>query len=72
MKRKYQIYQETGFDRDSGPVRDTIKTFRNEPDAMSFYNDPKNIRRFGTMYLIKMEDDAEYSWDDRHKEWKTA
>ena len=69
MKRKFEIYQEIGFDRDSGPVKDTIKTFKNEPEAMSFYNNPKNIRRYGTMYLTKIENDQVFTWDDRKGAW---
>ena len=71
MKRKYTIYQDAGFERETGPVREAVKTFKNERDALSFYNDPKNVRRFGTLYL-NMQDEAgvTYDWDDRKEMWQ--
>lgn len=71
MKRRFEVYQEVGFDSESGPTTETIKTFKNEPDAKSFYNDPKNNRRYGTMYMRKYDQDGtSYSWDDRKGMWR--
>ena len=71
MKRKYEICQDTGFELESGPVREIIKTFKNETDALAFYNNPKNIRRYGTMYL-RMRDESgdQYAWDDHKEAWQ--
>lgn len=70
MKRKYEICQETGFENDSGPTIETIKTFKNEPDAIAFYTNPKNVRRYGTMYMNMRDDSGNYRWDDRKEMWQ--
>lgn len=71
MKRKFEIYQDTGFENESGPVKETVKTFKNKPDALAFYNDPKNIRRYSTLYLMMYDEDGNtYEWDDRKETWE--
>lgn len=71
MKRKFEISCDTGFENESGPVRETIKSFKNEPDALRFYLDPRNTRRYGTMYLeMRNEHGNTYEWDDSVEMWR--
>lgn len=71
MKRKYEVSQDTGFEQDSGPVREVVKSFKNETDALAFYTNPKNIRRYGTMYLTMKDESGDlYNWDDQKEMWQ--
>lgn len=71
MKRKFEISHESGFDLESGPTRSVIKTFKNQPDALAFYNDPRNLRRYGTLFLtVHTEDGRILTWDDRKENWQ--
>ena len=73
MKRKYEIYQEGMPGVDGLPTHRTIKTFKNEPEAMAFYNDKRNIRRYGPMFMNKSTGDGDmFSWDDRNERWVSA
>ena len=73
MKRKIEIYNESRIDENGRPVMEVIKSFKNEPDAKAFYNDQKNIRRYGTMFMFKSDPDGStLSWDDRKEEWVSA
>lgn len=72
MKRKYGIY-ESQIDETGSPVMRVIKEFKNEPEAKAFYGDKKNIRRYGSMFMFKNNDDCSVcSWDDRKEEWVSA
>lgn len=69
MKKKFEIYNESGIDENGYPIRTMVKSFKNEPEALAFYNNKRNIRRYGTMYMSKSADGASYNWDDRREEW---
>ena len=73
MKRKFEIYHEPRIDENGRPVREMIKSFKNEPEARAFYNDQRNIRRYGTMFMFKKDSNGlTLSWDDRKEEWVLA
>ena len=72
MKRKFEIYHERGFDESGHPIRESVKTFKNEPEARAFYNDPKNNRRYGPMFMSRMTAEGNALWDDRREEWIPA
>jgi len=73
MKRKIEIYNEMGLDENGHPIPETIKRFKNETDAMAFYRDWKNYRRYGTMYMKRDgKDGGSEIWDDRKEEWVTV
>lgn len=71
MKRRYVVRTDSGYD--SAGIyqsRRQIKTFRNEPDAIAFYNDPKNVREHGCLFLEMIDKNGElHDWDDTRKEW---
>ena len=70
MKRKFEIFRERVYPSDTGAVRETIKTFKNEPEAISFFNDPRNQRRYGQYSMTKRDADGrEYAWDERRNQW---
>jgi len=69
MKRKYVIYSEAGVDESGRPIRNMVKTFKNEPEAMAFYGDIRNARRYGAMFMYKSAGDSAMLWDDRREEW---
>ena len=69
MKRKYVIYNESGVDENGRPIRNMVKTFKNEPEAMAFYGDIRNARRYGAMFMYKGAGDSAMLWDDRREEW---
>ena len=69
MKKKYEIYSESGVDENGYPIRSVVKSFKNEPEAQAFYNNRRNIRRYGTMFMSKNADGELFNWDDRREEW---
>lgn len=70
MRQKIEIFCETGLDDNGYPVRKSIKKFKNEPEALAFYGDQKNVRRYGTMFMNKKTGDGiSFSWDDRKEAW---
>lgn len=69
MKRKYVIYNEAGVDENGRPVRSMVKTFKNEPEAKAFYNDFRNARRYGSMYMYRSAGECTMLWDDRKEDW---
>lgn len=63
MKHKYIVSQEQ-IDRK------TVKTFRNEPEAVAFVSDEKNQRMYGGLLLeYKGADGIVYHWDASKGEW---
>lgn len=73
MKKKIEIYHEPRVDDNGQPVRETIRTFKNEPEALAFYNDHRNARRYGAMFMVKnAEDGMSFAWDDRKEGWVQA
>ncbi len=63
MKRKYIVFQEQ-------IERKTVKTFRNEPEAVAFVSDEKNQRMYGGLLLeYKGTDGIVYHWDAGKGEW---
>ena len=74
MKRKYVVYKEAwGTNGKDQYVPKEIKTFRNEPEALAFISDDKNLYMYGDM-LLKMQDtDGRcYNWNDRKHLWETS
>ena len=70
MKRKIEVYHEPCVDGSGHPVRQTIRTFKNEPEARTFYNDDKNVRRYGALFMSrKAADGTIANWDDRTEAW---
>lgn len=70
MRQKIEIYNEMGLDAEGRPIPETIKRFRNENEAMAFYHDWKNARRYGTMYMKReTKDGVCQTWDDRKEAW---
>ena len=73
MKRRFEIYNESGFDENGYPVRTVVKAFKNEPEAMAFYYDKRNNRRYSSMSMqMHVADGTCMMWDDRRKEWVTT
>lgn len=71
MKSKYEVFRESGYDETNGHSSySKVKSFRNEPEAVAFITDPKNLRMYGELYLERRCDDgACYEWDACKKEW---
>lgn len=70
VKAKFIVTRDKGYDNIDAP-REVLRTFKNEHDAVNFFEDPKNQRMNGVMYLEKLSSDGiHYSWDERHREWK--
>ena len=70
MKAKYNVYRETGFDPETRTyVKKLFKTFKNERDALSYYNDPKNTRAYGTLYLEMVNNAGRFDWNDFTHTW---
>lgn len=70
MKTKYVVSKETSYDVTSGHSSyKTIRTFRNEPEAIAFYNDPKSRRMYGSLFLERHTEQGVSEWDDRTEEW---
>lgn len=70
MKTKYVISKESGYDVTNGHSSyKTVRTFRNEPEAMAFYNDPKNRRMYGSLFLERHDERGVSEWDDREEKW---
>ena len=73
MKRKFEIYTEYGADESGQSVKHVIKVFKNEPEALAFYRDKKNARRYGTMFMTKSTNDGgSYMWDEHTEGWVEA
>lgn len=71
MKTKYVIYADDGFDADRCCVTyNTLKTFRNEPDALAFYNNPKNQRMYRSLYMERHEESGVFEWNERRECWE--
>lgn len=71
MKRKFIVYHESGLDETGRPKIEELKIFKNEPEAVSFINDDRNVRHYGTMYLEKVDKDGtRYDWEERHETWQ--
>ena len=52
MKSKYVVLRESGYDVTNGHSSySKVKSFRNEPEAMAFITDPKNLRLYGELFL---------------------
>lgn len=53
MKQKYVVYKDNMYDEARGKVvPKAIKTFKHEPEAKAFVNDPRNQRRYGQLYVL--------------------
>ena len=70
MKRKIEVSHERGIDANGDPIWETVRVFKNEPEAIAFYTDQRNIRRYGTMSMCRRTEDGDkLLWDDRKGEW---
>lgn len=75
MKVKYKVSVEIGFDAvDCKATYDVIKTFKgrqNEQNAIDFVNDPRNVRRYGYLYLEMIDEDGKHhTWNQEDKRWE--
>ena len=53
MKREYIVFKDKSYDEKSMKfVPNVVKTFKHKPEAKAFINDPKNVRRYGQLYLF--------------------
>lgn len=71
MKSKYVVLHEGGYDVTDGhsPYK-KVKTFKNEPEAMAFITDPKNLYMYGELFLeYYSADGKQYDWDSGKQEW---
>lgn len=71
MKAKYVVKKESGYDvAKHCSSYETVRTFRNEPEAMAFCNDPKNQRMCGMLFLERRDAEGGRSeWNSDRKEW---
>lgn len=70
MKAKYIVSQENGYDENGQPILKVVKVFKNEPEATTFYNDDKNIRRYGALFMsMRSPDGTVKNWNDKTGEW---
>ena len=62
MKTKYQIIAES-----SSGSKSAVKVFKgdqNESNAIAYLDDPRNLRIYGFMSLVKVDQDGnKYEWD---------
>ena len=66
MKNKYSIMFDTGR-FDGKPA----KTFKNESDAIAFYNSQKNFRQYGVMSLTKKDSGGNtYFYNELSNSWE--
>ena len=71
MKSKYVVLCESSYDVTNGHSSySKVKTFKNEPEAKAFIIDPKNLRRYGELFLEwYCSDGKRYDWDSGKQEW---
>ena len=71
MKSKYIVWCESGYNEAAGGfVRSIVKRFKNEPEALAFVSDTKNIRAHGEMFLERHDSNGStYGWDAVHMKW---
>lgn len=71
MKAKYYVYREYCHDETTGgTLYKRIKTFKNEPEAMAFIDDPKNLYMYGELFLECHSPDGKiYDWESYKQEW---
>ena len=74
MKSKYVVLRESGYDVTNGHSSySKVKSFRNEPEAMAFISDPKNLLMHGELFLERHDPDGKhYDWDESKQEWRNA
>ncbi|MBQ8619072.1 MAG: hypothetical protein IJ418_16370 [Clostridia bacterium] len=72
MKSKYVVLQESSYDITNGhSTYKKVKTFKNEPEAIAFVSDPKNIRMYGGLFLeCHSADGVCYEWNADRQEWQ--
>lgn len=71
MKAKYVVYNETGHDEETGEtLYSRVKTFKNEPEALDFIDNPKNLYMYGELFLeLHSPDGTRYDWDSHQRAW---
>lgn len=72
MRRKYIVTHEAGFDPElNRPKYEEVKVFKNEPEVMAFIHNPKNQRRYGTMFVERHDGNGMvYDYDERINDWR--
>lgn len=75
MKVKYEVSVETGYDvMDGHSSYRTVKTFKgrqNEKNAISFIEDPRNLRVHGYMFLEMFDEDGNhFTWNEDRRVWE--
>ena len=66
MKSKYVVLSENSHD---ATIYSEVKSFKNEPEALAFYRNPKNQRMYGTLFLERHSKDGVSEWNDREERW---
>ena len=71
MKAKYAVYREYCHDETTGGILyKRVKTFKNEPEAMAFIDDPKNLYMYGELFLeCHYPDGKIFDWDSYKRKW---
>lgn len=71
MKSKYVVLCEGDYDGANGHSSYAkVKTFRNEPEALLFVSDSKNLRLYGELFRERRDSDgSRYEWDNVRQEW---
>ena len=71
MKSKYIVLRGGNYDETGGrSIYKKVKTFKNEPEAIAFVSDPKNLRMHGELFLkCHNYDGNRREWDACKKEW---
>lgn len=56
---KYIVKKETGYyTTNHCPYYETVKIFQTEPEAIAFFQDSKNLDRYGILYLERCDEDG--------------
>jgi len=71
---KYVVYQEVwGTNGRDQLAPKKIKPFRNEPEALAFISDDKNLYMYGDMILEMQDTDGMcYIWNDHKRLWEAS
>ena len=70
MKKRFEICRESMIDP-GNITREVVKTFRNEGDAIAFYRNPRNARRYSPCVMLKHDQDGNvWQWNERGETWE--
>lgn len=71
MKTKYIVSEEIYYDPETeGTKIKDVKTFKNEREALDFYQNPKMQRQYrNSLSLRKVGDSGIHDWNDHESCW---